>query len=175
MARRSLLAASAAAVLLLAGCSTSGSPPPGSPSVGPTPSKTPSPSVAPTDEAPPSATTEASFGPSNDRAATDLVATSTCDPADPRLEVVELRWSPAATVGSAQRVDVTIFSETFDDDRFTSSRNLPSDAAALDWTDVSPGAVHFWRVVTLQPVGWVASETAQFTGAACIGDDASSP
>lgn len=141
----------------------------------PTPSQVLGPSPAPTDEHPPSATTEASTPPADDRKATDLVATSTCDPADPRREVVELRWSPAATVGSAQRVDVTIFSETFDDDRFASSRDLASDAAALDWTDVSPGALHFWRVVTLQPAGWVASETAQFTGAACIGDDASSP
>jgi hypothetical protein len=109
------------------------------------------------------------------RAASGLQAVSGCSEADLRAEIVELRWALADQPGSAQRIDVTIFSELFADGRYESSPLLVADQSSFQWVRVSPGAVHFWRVLTLHADGWIPSETARFTPGACIGDYVSPP
>jgi len=41
---------------------------------------------------------------------------------------------------------------------------------ALVWRPVRGQAIHFWRVVTLQPEGWVPSDVASFEGLTCVAD-----
>jgi hypothetical protein len=108
--------------------------------------------------------------PGGSSVASGLAATLRCSSADPRTGIVELRWRPAAQRGSAQRVDVTKFSERFDDGKYETSKPLPSDRSSLQWAQVSPGAVHFWRVLTLHGHGWASSRIGRFTLGACIGD-----
>ena len=113
--------------------------------------------------------------PGGQGAASGLQAVSGCSETDLRTEIVELRWALAHQPGSAQRIDVTIFSELFDDGRYESSPVLDADQSSFQWLGVSPGAVHFWRVLTRHADGWIPSETARFTPGACIGDYASPP
>jgi hypothetical protein len=108
------------------------------------------------------------------RAASGLEAVAGCSNTEPRTETLELHWALADRLGSAQRIDITIYSELFDDRRYESSPLLGADEKSFDWDGVSPGAVHFWRVLTRQADGWVPSETARFTPGACIGDYATS-
>ena len=109
------------------------------------------------------------------RAASGLEAVAGCSETEPRSETLELRWAVADEPGRAQRIDMTIYSELFDDGRYESSPLLAADQTSFDWDGVSPGAVHFWRVLTLQTDGWAPSETARFTPGACIGDYVTSP
>ena len=109
------------------------------------------------------------------RAATDLHAIAGCSPVDPTHARVELGWAPAARDGRAQRIDVTIFSPRFDDGRFESRPILSPGDSRATWDDVGPGALHYWRVLTLQGDVWVSSEVARFTPGACIGDAVGSP
>jgi hypothetical protein len=109
------------------------------------------------------------------RAASGLGAIAGCSETEPRMETLELRWARADQPGGAQRIDMTIYSELFDDGRYESSPLLAADQTSFDWDGVSPGAVHFWRVLTLQTDGWAPSETARFTPGACIGDYVTSP
>ncbi len=83
---------------------------------------------------------------------------------------MQLQWMLATERGTAQRVDVTIFSEKFDDGRYQTSGTLPRDRSSLQWDRLAPGAVHFWRVLTLHRNGWVPSEVGRFTPGACIAD-----
>ncbi len=109
------------------------------------------------------------------QAASGLQAKSGCSATEPRTETLELQWVLAKQPGTAQRIDVTIYSELFDDGRYDSSPLLSADQTSFAWDGVSPGAVHFWRVLTLHADGWAPSETARFTPGACIGDYVSSP
>lgn len=109
------------------------------------------------------------------RAARGLEAVPGCSETEPRAETLVLRWAIADQPGSAQRIDITIYSEAFDDGRFESSPLLAGNQTSFDWDGVSPGAVHFWRVLTLHADGWVPSEKARFTPGACIGDYVTSP
>jgi hypothetical protein len=108
------------------------------------------------------------------RAASGLEAVAGCSETEPRTETLKLRWALADKPGSAQRIAITIYSELFDDGRYESSPLLLADQTSFDWDGVAPGAVHFWRVLTRHPDGWVPSETARFTPGACIGDYATS-
>jgi hypothetical protein len=99
-------------------------------------------------------------------AASNLRAEVECSLEDPSQGVAKLSWTVASTVGSEQRVDLTIYG--FEDGKFKSSESLPSDQASLVWDELSGRGIHFWRVLTLQPDGWKPSETATFEGPACV-------
>jgi len=139
----------------------------------------PTPTVLSADETPAQqatpAATESSDGPivstGGPGAATGLQAEAFCETVGD--SVAELRWELAATPGSAQRVDVTIYS--FEGEQFESSELLPPDQTTLKWEDVGGQAIHFWRVLTRHPEGWVSSEIAQFEGVICIGDEVEEP
>ena len=107
-------------------------------------------------------------------AASGLEAKPSCSSAEPGRNIMQLQWMLASERGTAQRVDVTIFSEKFDDGRYQTSGTLPRDQSSLQWDRLAPGAVHFWRVLTLHRDGWVPSEVGRFTPGACIADYVSS-
>lgn len=98
-------------------------------------------------------------------AATNLEGQAKCSNEQPPKPIAQLRWTPASPTGTAQRVDVTIFS--FDGTKFDSSDVLPGDQTSLLWPRVSGSAIHFWRVLTRQPEGWVSTDIASFTGVTC--------
>ncbi|HXQ37639.1 MAG TPA: hypothetical protein VN843_26745, partial [Anaerolineales bacterium] len=97
------------------------------------------------------------------RAATNLQSEVEC--AQPGLAVARLTWTPASNRGSAQRIDVTIYSF---DTKFDSSVLLSPNENSLVWDKLKGQAIHDWRVLTLHADGWVPSETARFEGPTCI-------
>jgi hypothetical protein len=100
-------------------------------------------------------------------AATDLRAESRCRD---RTPIVELTWTPAVDHGSTQRVDVATFQGGFEIGEFKSSAPLPPDQGSLIWHQVSPGALHFGRILTQHEGGWVSSEMTRFNGRYCVPD-----
>jgi hypothetical protein len=153
------------ALFLLVGCTRQS---PNSQEIGfsgPSSSRSPTTSVSPVPT--PDGTIAPPGGPG---AATGLEAELRCSSTEPRQGVVEFRWIVATQPGTAQRVDVTIYSERFDDSRYESSGTLEPDRSSLSWDRFFPGAVHFWRVLTLHGNTWVPSKVGQFTPGACIGD-----
>ncbi len=103
-------------------------------------------------------------------AASGLEAELACGTTDPGQALLNLRWHPASSPGTAQLVEMTIFSEKFDDGRYDTSSALSADQSTALWDRVAPGAVHFWRVLTLHDQGWIPSAVALFTPGACIAD-----
>ena len=97
--------------------------------------------------------------------ATGLTGEARCSDSQPPQPIAQLRWTPATPSGSAQRVDVTIFS--FDGSKYDSSDVLGPDQSSLGWTRVSGRAIHSWRVLTQTADGWVSSDVATFTGVTC--------
>lgn len=104
-------------------------------------------------------------------AATDLRAMAECE--QPGLPVAELTWTVAEERGEAQRVDVTIYS--FEEGQFQSSQLLPPGQSTLRWYDLNGQAIHFWRVLTLHPEGWVPSDLGGFAGPTCVGRPPGTP
>ena len=105
--------------------------------------------------------------PGGPEAATNLQSEVQCE--QPGEPVARLSWTPAEKRGSAQRVDVTIYS--FEEGQFDSSELLPPDQSSFAWEQIHGQAIHDWRVLTLHEEGWVPSLTAGFEGPTCIGDE----
>jgi hypothetical protein len=103
-------------------------------------------------------------------AASDLRSEVFCSRLERRKGLARLEWTPAQEPGTAQQVAVTIFKDGFETGQFERSERLPPSQSSLAFEDVQGQALHRWRVLTLQPEGWVPSETARFTGPVCIGD-----
>jgi hypothetical protein len=101
-------------------------------------------------------------------AASNLKAQAQCGSAATRTAAVTLAWSVAATVGSQQRVLVSIYG--FRDGRFDASEPLPRDQSALVWNRVHGQAIHSWMVLTLQGGRWQASAMDTFEGPTCVAD-----
>jgi hypothetical protein len=98
-------------------------------------------------------------------AASNLKATCSCSP-ETGEPVASLSWDPAQNPGSEQRIEVTIY----DWDRADRSSALAADATSFEWTGLHGQAIHEWRVLTLQPEGWVPSNKASFEGPTCTRD-----
>jgi hypothetical protein len=103
-------------------------------------------------------------------AATNLTANRYDDPAQPARALVKLQWTPASQKGSEQRIVVTIFSDGFQRGAFDVSNPLSSTQSSLVWDKLKGQAIHHWKVLTLQPSGWVLSQTATFEGPTVIRD-----
>jgi hypothetical protein len=103
-------------------------------------------------------------------AATNLTANRYDDPAQPARALVKLQWTPASQQGSEQRIVVTIFSDGFRRGAFDVSSPLSSNQTSLVWDKLQGEAIHHWKVLTLQPSGWVLSQTGTFEGPTVIRD-----
>lgn len=115
------------------------------------------PTVPPTPDAP-------ILPPGDSGAATNLQSMVECE--SPGKAIARLSWTPAASPGTVQRVDVTIY--TFEGDQFESSKLLPPGQDSLVWEQLKGQAIHDWRVLTLQADGWVPSKIASFEGPTCV-------
>jgi hypothetical protein len=103
-------------------------------------------------------------------AATNLTANRYDDPAQPARALVKLQWTPASQQGTEQRIVVTIFSDGFQRGAFDVSSPLSSTQTSLVWDKLKGQAIHHWKVLTLQPSGWVLSQTGTFEGPTVIRD-----
>ncbi len=103
-------------------------------------------------------------------AATGLRADPGCSQTDLRQPIATLSWSVAQMPGTAQRVDVTTSPEGFEEGQFQSSERLLADMSRIVWEDLDAGIIYYWRVLTLQQGGWVASRTASFQAPICVAD-----
>jgi hypothetical protein len=104
-------------------------------------------------------------------AASGLEGFAECSPVEPGVALALLRWRPARERGIAQRIAVAILPGGFKTGDFRLSDPLGREASALEWRDIEGQAIHFWRVLTLQPKGWIASVTASFNGPICVVDE----
>jgi hypothetical protein len=103
-------------------------------------------------------------------AATNLTANRYDDPAQPTRALVKLQWTPASQPGIEQRIVVTIFPDGFQRGAFDVSGPLSSNQTSLVWDKLKGQAIHRWKILTLQPKGWVPSKTATFEGPTVIRD-----
>jgi hypothetical protein len=104
------------------------------------------------------------------RAARGLASAARCTRVHPRRALAVLQWTPAAEPGSAQRVEVTIFPDGFEAGPVEHSGLLPPGQSQLRWWRVHGQGVHFWRVLTRDEQGWVASGVSRFEGPLCAVD-----
>jgi hypothetical protein len=102
--------------------------------------------------------------------ATDLQARTECSNTQLRKGIAKLSWKIASNVGSAQRVDVTIYRDGFETGKFETIGPLPPGQSSLVWERLDPGIIHYYRVLTLHTQEWVPSETASFEGPTCVAD-----
>lgn len=103
-------------------------------------------------------------------AATNLTTKVEYDPVQRGKAAVHLHWTPSAKPGGEQRVVVTIFPDGFERGAFEASSPLRSNQTSLVWEKLKGQAIHRWKVLTLQPEGWVPSETGSFEGPILIRD-----
>jgi len=108
-------------------------------------------------------------------AATKLKAEVYCDDVDLRRGIARLTWTPAASPGGEQRVDVTIYRRGLERGAFESSGPLSADKNSLVWDRVKGQAIHHWRVLTQHADGWAPSETGVFEGPPCVLDSTVPP
>ena len=101
-------------------------------------------------------------------AASDLIATASCDETKPRTALAALRWQAASgEVGAAQRVDISKLRDGFATDRFAVTRLLPSATTAVGLQGPEPGINYYWRVLTSTPSGWLSSKVERFEVPVC--------
>jgi hypothetical protein len=105
------------------------------------------------------------------RAATGLKASAECSAIQPGVALAALGWHPARHRGTEQRIAMTIFPAGFENGEYRLGDPLGGSVSSLEWRAIEGQAIHYWRVLTLQRAGWVASSTATFTGPMCVADE----
>jgi hypothetical protein len=81
--------------------------------------------------------------------------------------VAEFTWTSASTEARVQRIDISMFRDGFQTERFETAARLPTAQNRLVWDDARPGINYYWRVLVLTPQGWVPSETARYEAPIC--------
>ena len=115
-------------------------------------------------------------------AASELAAAAQCHPAKRRASLVSLRWQPSAAgqdgeaseqggaPSLAQRVELTKFRDGFSTGRLEATRRLESAIEAVAVDSPETGINYYWRVLTLNEQGWVASAVGRFEVPICPWD-----
>jgi hypothetical protein len=81
--------------------------------------------------------------------------------------LAEFTWSTPSGEAQAQRVDVTMFRDGFQTNRFDTLGRIPAAQSRLVWDGGRAGVNYYWRVMILTPQGWVPSETARYEAPIC--------
>ncbi len=102
-------------------------------------------------------------------AASALQAAGKCDDDNPRVAVAVLSWKVAEVQGE-QRVSMAILPTGFETGQFDVSPPLEPDQSSFEWKPLGGLATHYWRVLTRDPDGWIASDTMTVQGPPCIAD-----
>lgn len=185
--KRTALITGLLGITLLVGCTAGPSTPGGNeatptrpPATEPSPTtetvdeQSPSPTPSPAEPSPTATGGEGTPSPTSSavpsKTATELESETDCSDEDPQQGVVQFSWTPSATRGDAQRIDITTVRGGFERGQFTSLDEIGPELSSLRWEEVQGQAIHFWRVMTLHGDQWAASETAEFEGPTCIAD-----
>jgi hypothetical protein len=113
--------------------------------------------------------------PDASRAARNLHVNAHCSINEPWKGIAELTWVPAMDRGLEQRVVMTVYRDGFEKGVFDASEMLSVDQSDLEWERLSPGIIHFWRVLTRYEDGWVPSDDSSFEAPVCAVDFAPTP
>jgi hypothetical protein len=123
------------------------------------------------DEAPPSADRAAPperiLEQGNPQAPASLRVVARCSDVNLGTGVAEFTWASAANDARAQRIDISMFRDGFQTERFETVARLPSAQNRVVWDDARPGINYYWRVLVLTSQGWVPSETARYEAPIC--------
>lgn len=79
----------------------------------------------------------------------------------------EFSWTPAASSGAVQWLDLSLSDNGFAPGTFISAGPLAAGSGFYLWDGLQPGKTHYWRVNTLLPSGWAPSQTGSFTTSVC--------
>ncbi len=103
----------------------------------------------------------------NAQAPQALRASAECSDAKRGAGLAEFTWSVPNGEVQAQRVDLSMFRDGFQTDRFDTLGRIPAAQSRLVWDGGRAGVKYYWRVMVLTPQGWVPSETARFEAPIC--------
>jgi hypothetical protein len=81
--------------------------------------------------------------------------------------VAEFIWTMPLTEARAQRLDISMFRDGFQTERYETIARLPTAQNRLVWDEAQPGINYYWRVLVLTPQGWVPSETVRYEAPIC--------
>ncbi|MGB6837773.1 MAG: hypothetical protein WBF66_08725 [Dehalococcoidia bacterium] len=98
--------------------------------------------------------------------------TQECSSQQPGRVKVTFKWTPGASTGTTQYIDLTLFKDGFAPGTFIGAGPLPAGASSFVWDGLLPSTTHFWRVNTLGASGWHASVIGSFTMQACAATSA---
>ena len=105
--------------------------------------------------------------PGGSQAAGALRVVGRCSDVNLGKGVAEFTWASPTTEVQAQRIDISMFRDGFQTERFETVARVPTAQTRLVWDDARPGINYYWRVLVLTPQGWISSETARYEAPIC--------
>lgn len=96
-----------------------------------------------------------------------LRVSADCSDTKRGTNVAEFTWSTPGGDIRAQRVDISMFRDGLQTDRFETLGRVPAAQARLVWDGGRAGVNYYWRVAALTPQGWLPSETARYEAPIC--------
>lgn len=90
-----------------------------------------------------------------------------CSSVTPGAVKAAFSWTPVASSGAVQWLDLSLFNNGFAPGTFISAGPLSAGSGFYMWEGLQPGNTHYWRVNTLLPSGWAPSQTGSFTTDVC--------
>jgi hypothetical protein len=75
---------------------------------------------------------------------------------------VSFEWAPIGSSAQAQWLDLSIFDNDFAEGTFLSFGPLHPLARVQFWQNLLPGVIHYYRLNTLTPDGWMPTGTKSF-------------
>jgi hypothetical protein len=79
---------------------------------------------------------------------------------------VTFNWQAKAP--GPQFLDLSVHNNGFAPWSFVGAGPIGSGASSFTWFGIAKGVTHYWRVNTLTPTGWMASNTGWFTSSSCL-------
>lgn len=101
--------------------------------------------------------------------ATDLEAEVWCSATQVGKGLVRFGWSSHAH-DADQRLDVSEFRGGLERGEYDSIAHMSPEERSVTWDGGTPGINYYWRVVTIWPHHWVASEVERFKSPVCPAD-----
>lgn len=123
--------------------------------------------LAQVDEARDSDRRQPTLAPGSAQAPSGLRVSADCSDVKRGASVAEFTWSHPGGDIQAQRVDISMFREGLQSDRFETLGRVPAAQDRLVWDGARAGVNYYWRVMVLTVQGWVPSETARYEAPIC--------
>jgi hypothetical protein len=127
----------------------------------------PAASLAQVDEARDSDQRQPILTPGSPQAPNALRVSADCSDVKRGAGVAVFTWSHPAEDVRAQRVDISMFRDGLQSDRFETLGRVPAAQDRLVWDGARGGVNYYWRVMALTAQGWVPSATARYEAPIC--------